>query len=53
MYFVCSQAGSSGLIVPPVPQEYHEGETYIGSDTVVSSGFNTTGYLTAYEEDGK
>jgi quinohemoprotein ethanol dehydrogenase len=49
MYFVCSQAGSSGLIVPPVPQEYHEGETYIGSDTVVSSGFNTTGYLTAYD----
>jgi hypothetical protein len=27
MYFVCSQAGSSGLIVPPVPPEYHEGET--------------------------
>src|SRR6201996_4924990 len=49
MYFVCSQAGSSGLIVPPVPQEYHEGETYIGSDTVVSSGFNTEGFLTAYD----
>src|ERR1700712_3609705 len=41
MYFVCSQAGASGLIVPPEPQEFHEGETYIGSDTVVSSGFNT------------
>ncbi len=39
----------SGLIVPPEPQEYHEGETYIGSDTVVGSGFNTTGYLTAYD----
>ncbi len=49
MYFVCSQAGASGLIVPPEPQEYNEGETYIGSDTVVSSGFNTTGYLTAYD----
>ena len=48
-YFVCSQAGSSGLIVPPEPQQYNEGETYIGSDTVVSSGFNTTGYLTAYD----
>src|ERR1700761_7337323 len=42
MYFVCSQAGAQGLTVPPVPQQYHEGETYIGSDTVVSSGFNTT-----------
>jgi len=49
LYFVCSQAGSSGLIVPPKPQAYNEGETYIGSDTVVSSGFNTTGYLTAYD----
>ncbi len=49
LYFVCSQAGSSGLIVPPEPQQYNEGETYIGSDTVVSSGFNTTGYLTAYD----
>jgi quinohemoprotein ethanol dehydrogenase len=49
LYFVCSQAGSSGLIVPPEPQKYSEGETYIGSDTVVSSGFNTTGYLTAYD----
>jgi quinohemoprotein ethanol dehydrogenase len=48
-YFVCSQEGSSGLIVPPEPQQYNEGETYIGSDTVVSSGFNTTGYLTAYD----
>jgi quinohemoprotein ethanol dehydrogenase len=49
MYFVCSQAGAQGLIVPPEPQKYHEGETYIGSDTVVGSGFNTTGYLTAYD----
>jgi quinohemoprotein ethanol dehydrogenase len=49
LYFVCSQAGSSGLIVPEDAQTYNEGETYIGSDTVVSSGFNTTGYLTAYD----
>jgi quinohemoprotein ethanol dehydrogenase len=49
MYFVCSQMGSSGLIVPPKPQQYNEGETYIGSDTVVSSGFNTKGLLTAYD----
>jgi quinohemoprotein ethanol dehydrogenase len=49
MYFVCSQAGALGLVVPPKPQKYKEGETYIGSDTVVSSGFDTTGYLTAYE----
>src|SRR6201996_9207045 len=49
LYFVCSQSGSSGLIVPPEPQDYSEGETYIGSDTVVSSGFDTAGFLTAYD----
>ena len=49
MYFVCSQAGALGLIVPPKPQAYSEGENYIGSDTVVSSGFDTKGFLTAYD----
>jgi alcohol dehydrogenase (cytochrome c) len=49
MYFVCSQAGSLGLIVPPEEQEYKEGENYIGSDTVVSTGFDTKGFLTAYD----
>jgi quinohemoprotein ethanol dehydrogenase len=49
MYFVCSQAGALGLVVPPEEQKYVEGETYIGSDTVVSTGFDTTGYVTAYD----
>ena len=49
MYFVCSQSGSLGIIVPPKEQKYKEGETYIGSDTVVSGGFDTTGFLTAYD----
>jgi mono/diheme cytochrome c family protein len=49
MYFVCSQAGALGLIVPPEPQKFSEGETYIGSDTLVSTGFNTKGFLTAYD----
>jgi quinohemoprotein ethanol dehydrogenase len=49
MYFVCSQWGATGLVVPPEPQKYVQGETYIGSDTVISSGFNTTGFLTAYD----
>jgi quinohemoprotein ethanol dehydrogenase len=49
MYFVCSQAGSLGLIVPPEEQKYSEGENYIGSDTVVSTGFDTKGFLTAYD----
>jgi quinohemoprotein ethanol dehydrogenase len=49
MYVVCSLAGSLGLIVPPEPQKYKEGETYIGSDTVVSSGFNVEGFVTAYD----
>jgi quinohemoprotein ethanol dehydrogenase len=49
MYFVCSQSGALGLIVPPKEQTYKEGETYIGSDTIVASGFDTVGYLTAYD----
>jgi alcohol dehydrogenase (cytochrome c) len=49
MYFVCSQSGALGLVVPPEPQKYKEGETYIGSDTIVSTGFDTTGYITAYD----
>ncbi len=49
MYYVCSQSGALGLIVPPEPQKYVEGETYIGSDTIVSTGFDTTGYITAYD----
>jgi quinohemoprotein ethanol dehydrogenase len=51
MYFVCSQSGALGLVTPPAnkTQKYNEGETYIGSDTIVSSGFDTVGYLTAYD----
>jgi alcohol dehydrogenase (cytochrome c) len=49
MYFVCSQSGATGLIVPPKPAKYVEGQSYIGSDTVVGSGFNTEGFLTAYD----
>jgi mono/diheme cytochrome c family protein len=49
MYFVCSQSGATGLIVPPHPQKFVEGESFIGSDTVVSSGFDTEGFLTAYD----
>jgi quinohemoprotein ethanol dehydrogenase len=49
MYFVCSQSGALGLIVPPNTEKYKEGETYIGSDTIVASGFDTTGYVTAYD----
>ena len=49
MYFVCSQSGALGLVVPPEAQKYKEGETYIGSDTIVATGFDTTGYITAYD----
>jgi quinohemoprotein ethanol dehydrogenase len=49
MYFVCSQSGALGLVVPPKEQAYSEGENYIGSDTVVASGFDTAGFLTAYD----
>ena len=49
MYFVCSQQGALGLVVPPKEQAYKEGETYIGSDTIVATGFDTTGFVTAYD----
>ncbi len=49
LYFVCSQSGALGLIVPPHPQAYNEGENDIGSHTLVSTGFNTTGFITAYD----
>jgi mono/diheme cytochrome c family protein len=49
LYFVCSQQGALGLVVPPNEQKYKEGETYIGSDTIISSGFGTHGFLTAYD----
>jgi quinohemoprotein ethanol dehydrogenase len=49
MYFVCSQSGALGIVVPPKPQAYKEGENYIGSDTVVATGFDTTGFVTAYD----
>ena len=49
MYFVCSQQGALGLVVPPKEQKFVEGQNYIGSDTVVASGFDTHGFLTAYD----
>jgi alcohol dehydrogenase (cytochrome c) len=49
MYVVCSLSGALGLVVPPKPQQYVEGENYIGSDTVVASGFNVEGFVTAYD----
>jgi glucose dehydrogenase len=49
MYYVCSQSGVLGLIVPPNEQKYKEGETYIGSDSITASGSNTPGFLTAYD----
>src|ERR1700761_6110478 len=48
-YVVCSQSGALGLVTPPKLQKYVEGQNYIGSDTVVSSGFDTTGFITAYD----
>ncbi|MGH2940118.1 MAG: pyrroloquinoline quinone-dependent dehydrogenase [Solirubrobacterales bacterium] len=49
MYFVCSQSGALGLVTPPKSEKFVEGKTYIGSDTIVASGFDTTGYVTAYD----
>jgi quinohemoprotein ethanol dehydrogenase len=49
MYVVCSQSGALGLVTPPKLEKYVEGQNYIGSDTVVSSGFDTTGFVTAYD----
>jgi alcohol dehydrogenase (cytochrome c) len=49
MYFVCSQSGALGLVTPPKLEKYKTGKTYIGSDVVVASGFDTTGFVTAYD----
>jgi alcohol dehydrogenase (cytochrome c) len=49
MYFVCSQSGALGLIVPPKEPKFVQGQNTIGSEVVVSSGFNTEGFLTAYD----
>jgi quinohemoprotein ethanol dehydrogenase len=49
MYFVCSQSGALGLIVPPKEETHKPGQTFIGSNTIVASGFNTPGYVTAYD----
>src|ERR1700748_770522 len=49
MYVVCSQSGALGLVTPPkLEHQKKPGESYIGSYTVVSSGFDTTGFVTAY-----
>jgi quinohemoprotein ethanol dehydrogenase len=49
MYFVCSQSGALGLVVPPKEERFKEGQTFIGSNTIVASGFNTPGLVTAYD----
>jgi quinohemoprotein ethanol dehydrogenase len=49
MYFVCSQQGALGLIVPPKEPKFVQGQNSIGSETVVASGFETPGFLTAYD----
>jgi alcohol dehydrogenase (cytochrome c) len=49
MYFVCSQAGALGLVVPPKEPEFVQGQNTVGSETVVSSGFESEGFLTAYD----
>src|SRR6195952_3871505 len=49
MYFVCSQAGALGLVVPAKEPKFVQGQNSIGSETVVSTGFNSEGFLTAYD----
>ena len=49
MYFVCSQQGALGLVVPPKEPKFVQGKNPIGSETVVASGFETPGFLTAYD----
>jgi quinohemoprotein ethanol dehydrogenase len=49
MYFVCSQSGALGLIVPPKEEKIKPGQTNIGAETIVASGFNTPGFITAYD----
>jgi alcohol dehydrogenase (cytochrome c) len=49
-YVVCSLAGALGLVVPPKEPDLKQGETSIGSETVVASGSSgVEGFLTAYD----
>jgi alcohol dehydrogenase (cytochrome c) len=48
-YVVCSLAGALGLVVPAKEPKLKQGETSIGSEIVISSGFGVEGFLTAYD----
>jgi alcohol dehydrogenase (cytochrome c) len=50
MYFVCSQAGTTGVVIEKHPPVYKAGETFTGSlPFFASTGFNAPGQLTAYD----
>ncbi len=48
-YVVCSLAGALGLVVPKKEPKFVQGKNTVGSEIVVSSGFNVEGFLTAYD----
>jgi alcohol dehydrogenase (cytochrome c) len=47
MYFVCSQSGTLGIT--PEKAEYKPGEQFTGTAGFITNGFNSPGYLTAYD----
>jgi quinohemoprotein ethanol dehydrogenase len=47
MYFVCSQSGTLGIT--PEEAEYKEGEQFTGTAGFITNGFNSPGFLTAYD----
>jgi alcohol dehydrogenase (cytochrome c) len=50
MYFVCAQAGTTGVVIEKHPPVYKPGETFTGSlPFFASTGFNAPGLLTAYD----
>jgi quinohemoprotein ethanol dehydrogenase len=54
MYYTCSQSGAYGLILEPHPPTYKPGATYSGAELGAFSGFDTEGFLTAYNlKEGK
>jgi quinohemoprotein ethanol dehydrogenase len=50
MYFICSNSGAIGGVIPKKTPKYNEGETYDGNEAAYAGyyGFQEEGWLTAY-----
>jgi alcohol dehydrogenase (cytochrome c) len=51
MYYVCSQSNSAAVAIPKKTVDYKTGENTTGIALAGIDGFNTPGFLTAYDMD--